>query len=88
MKKNVGGFDRVWRLTGGAILALVGIAALVGFVSIGVVPAAVMVVLGWVFFATGVVRRCVINRFLGIDTTHGEQTESSGMTEVSTKRPN
>jgi len=38
MKKNVGGFDRVWRLVGGAILALIGAAALVGVVSIGVVP--------------------------------------------------
>jgi len=53
MKKNVGGFDRVWRLVGGAILALIGAAALVGVVSIGVVPAAVMVVLGGVFFTTG-----------------------------------
>jgi hypothetical protein len=88
MKKNVGGFDRVWRLVGGAILALIGAAALVGVVSIGVVPAAVMVVLGGVFFTTGVVQKCIINRFLGINTTHGEQTESGGRTEVSAKRPN
>ena len=88
MEKNVGGFDRVWRLVGGGILVVVGLAALAGVVSLGVIPAVVLTVLGAVFVATGVVQKCVINRLIGVDTSHHETTEAEPMEDVPSKRPN
>ncbi|WP_254529143.1 YgaP family membrane protein [Natrinema gelatinilyticum] len=87
MEKNVGGFDRVWRLVGGALLVVIGAAALVGAVAIGPVLAGVMVVLGAVFFVTGVLQRCVINRLLGLDTYRGDRTETTHTDEASMERP-
>jgi len=87
MKKNVGGFDRTWRLAGGALLAIIGVAALVGVVSIGTVLPVLLVVFGVVFFATGVLQKCVLNRLVGLDTYRGEEAETDRMDEVSTDRP-
>ncbi|WP_254522984.1 YgaP family membrane protein [Natrinema caseinilyticum] len=87
MEKNVGGFDRIWRLVGGAMLVVIGAAALVGAVAIGPVLAAVMVVVGAVFFATGVLQRCVINRLLDLDTYRGDRTETTRTDEGSMERP-
>ncbi len=87
MEKNVGGFDRTWRLVGGALLAIIGVAALVGVVSIGTIVPALLVVLGVVFFATGVLQKCVLNRLVGLDTYRGEEAETDRMDEVSADRP-
>ena len=87
MKKNVGGFDRTWRLVGGTLLAIIGVAALVGAISIGTVLPILLVVFGVVFFATGVVQKCVINRLVGLDTYRGEEAETDRMDELSADRP-
>ncbi|QLG50780.1 YgaP-like transmembrane domain [Natrinema halophilum] len=87
MEKNVGGFDRVWRLVGGTLLVVIGAAALVGAVAVGPVVAAVMVVVGAVFFATGVLQRCIINRLLDLDTYRSDRTETTHSNEESTERP-
>ncbi|WP_254767318.1 YgaP family membrane protein [Salinilacihabitans rarus] len=88
MKKNVGGFDRTWRLVVGPVLIVVGVAALAGVVAIGTVPAAVALVAGAVVLATGLLRTCVLSRLLGIDTYRGAADESSDpVDEVSARRP-
>ena len=87
MEKNVGGFDRTWRLVGGPLVAIIGVAGLVGVISIGTVLPALLVVLGVVFFATGVVQKCVLNRLVGLDTYRGENAEADRMDDLSTDRP-
>ncbi|WP_255148637.1 YgaP family membrane protein [Halorarius halobius] len=73
MDKNVGGYDRIARLVLGPILAIVGGAGLLGVVTIaagtlGVAIAAVALLVGLVFLATGLTQKCPLNRVLGLDT--------------------
>lgn len=88
MERNVGGFDRTWRLVGGALLAIVGVAALAGVVSLGTLPALLLALVGVVVFTTGVVRRCVINRVLGVDTSGSAVTDPEPIDEQPSKRAN
>lgn len=69
MKKNVGGLDRSGRIGIGIILAIAGIAALVGYWSVGAVVGAVAVVVAAVLIVTGTTQKCPINEVAGIDTT-------------------
>jgi len=87
MEKNVGGFDRTWRLVLGPVLVLVGIAAFSGFVSLSATVAAIALIAGGVFTATGVLRMCFINRLLGIDTSGGASEPSDAPAEKSAERP-
>lgn len=89
MKRNVGGFDRAWRLVGGAILVAVGLASFAGLLSVGTTVAAILIVAGAVFFATGVVQKCMISRLLGIDTYRKDaETDAESMDETPAKRAN
>lgn len=86
-KKNAGGFDRVCRLVGGAILVAVGPATFAGMLSIGTTLAVLPVVAGAVFFVTGAVQKCVINSLLGVDTYRGgADADAEPMDEVPAKR--
>ncbi|CCQ35743.1 DUF2892 family protein [Natronomonas moolapensis 8.8.11] len=74
MKKNVGGTDRVVRLVLGSALIVAGIAGYAGLLPLaaGSLPqaltAVVVFVLGAVLLATGLIRRCPLNRLVGLDT--------------------
>jgi hypothetical protein len=69
MNKNVGGIDRTGRIAIGIILAIAGIAALIGFWAIGAVIGAVALVIGAILLVTGTTQKCPINEAAGIDTT-------------------
>lgn len=69
MEKNVGGMDRTGRLIVGAVLAIAGVAALLGYWGLGAVLGAVALVLGAVLLVTGTTQKCPINEAAGIDTT-------------------
>ena len=74
MNKNVGGTDRVARLVLGVVLIVAGIAGYAGLLPLAVGPlpqaltAVVVFVLGAVLLATGLARRCLLNRLVGLDT--------------------
>ncbi|WP_276260273.1 YgaP family membrane protein [Haloglomus litoreum] len=73
MEKNVGGYDRIARLVVGPILAIVGTAALLGYVTIaagtlGLALAAIALLVGLVFVVTGLTQKCPLNSLLGLDT--------------------
>jgi len=77
MQKNVGGYDRGARFVFGPILAVVGIAALGGVLSVtagmlGVALAAIALVVGAVLTVTAVTQKCPMNARLGIDTYRDE----------------
>lgn len=78
MEQNVGGYDRTARLVLGPVLAIVGTAALFGFVTVaagtlGVALAAVALLVGLVFVVTGLTQKCPLNSVLGLDTYGGER---------------
>jgi Inner membrane protein YgaP-like, transmembrane domain len=64
MIRNVGGIDRILRVTLGAILLLGGLILLSGRISVGVVLA----VVGLLALITGIVRFCVLYIPFGIST--------------------
>lgn len=74
MKKNVGGTDRMARLVLGPVLIVAGIAGYAGLLPLAVGPlpqaltAVIVFVLGAILFATGLARRCLLNRLVGLDT--------------------
>jgi hypothetical protein len=73
MQKNVGGYDRIARLVVGPLLVVVGAAAIAGLFSVasgtlGLVLAALAIVVGGVFVATGITQKCPINNALGVNT--------------------
>ena len=68
MEQTLSGFDRAWRLVGGALVAFVFIASFVGLVSIGLALTMVLIVAVPVALSTGTRRRRVVNRLPGIDT--------------------
>ena len=83
MKKNVGGIDRIARFIVGPLLVVVGLAALGGLVTLaagtlGVVVAALALLLGAVFTATAATQKCPINSLLGLNTYRAGDVESSG----------
>ncbi|QLG50285.1 YgaP family membrane protein [Natrinema halophilum] len=69
MKKNVGGIDRTGRLVVGAAAVLAGIAALMGFWTVGIVTAVIALTIGGILLVTGTTQKCPINDAAGIDTT-------------------
>jgi hypothetical protein len=80
MEKNVGGYDRIARLVLGPILAIVGGAQLLGYVTIavgtlGLALGVVALLVGLVFLVTGAVQKCPLNSLLGFDT-YRTSTES------------
>ncbi|ADB63044.1 hypothetical protein Htur_4224 (plasmid) [Haloterrigena turkmenica DSM 5511] len=76
MQKNVGGYDRGARFVFGPLLAIIGIAALGGLISlaagtVGFALAAIALVVGAVLTITAVTQKCPMNGLLGIDTYRG-----------------
>lgn len=69
MERNVGGLDRTARLVVGALLAIAGIAVLLGYLEAGTAIGAGAVVVAAILLATGVTQTCPINSAAGIDTT-------------------
>ncbi|MFA9414887.1 DUF2892 domain-containing protein [Natrinema sp. HArc-T2] len=70
MQKNVGGIDRTGRIVIGAIAVLAGIAALMGYWTVGIVTAAIALVIGAILLVTGTTQKCPINDAAGVDTTN------------------
>jgi hypothetical protein len=68
MEQNVGGLDRTARLVAGPVLLVVGLASLAELLPLGATVGVVAAVVGVVFLATGLSRRCLLNSLLGIDT--------------------
>lgn len=71
-RKNVGPVDRAMRLTGGALVLILGVVVLDGLQ--GRVVGLVVSVLGVWFMFTGAVGRCPLYALLGISTLRGERT--------------
>ena len=69
MEQNVGGLDRTARLVLGPLLVLVGLAAVVELLPLGMPVAAAALLVGLIFVVTGLTRTCVLNSLLGIDTS-------------------
>jgi hypothetical protein len=63
-RRNVGGIDRVLRLTLGGILFLGGLVLLIGATRLGVI----LVVIGALALLTGMIRFCVLYVPFGIST--------------------
>jgi hypothetical protein len=63
-RRNVGGIDRVLRVTLGGILFLGGLALLIGTIRLGVI----LVAVGLLALLTGIVRFCVLYIPFGIST--------------------
>jgi hypothetical protein len=77
MQKNVGGYDRGARFVFGPFLAIIGIAALSGLISltagtIGFALAAIALVVGAVLTITATTQKCPMNALIGINTYRGE----------------
>ncbi|WP_224214668.1 hypothetical protein [Natrinema longum] len=87
MEQTLSGFDRAWRLVGGALVAFVFIASFVGLVSIGIALTVVLIVAVPVALSTGTRRRRVVNRFPGIDTFRGFRAGTGQTDNVSIERP-
>jgi hypothetical protein len=86
MEKNVGGYDRTARFVVGPILVLVGLASLGGLFTLaagtlGLVLAAVALLVGLVLATTAVTQKCPLNRALGLNTYRGEAEAGSTDTE-------
>ena len=89
MEKNVGGYDRTARFVVGPILLLVGLASFGGLLTLaagtlGLVLAAVALLVGLVLTTTAVTQTCPLNSVLGVNTYRGEpETE---WTEIDPRR--
>ncbi|WP_254831907.1 YgaP family membrane protein [Haloglomus salinum] len=86
MDKNVGGYDRIARLVLGPVLAILGTAALFGFVTLaagtlGLALAAIALLVGLVLVVTGLAQKCPLNRVLGLDTYRTEVETEDAETE-------
>ncbi|MEA1932655.1 YgaP family membrane protein [Halohasta litorea] len=68
MEPNVGGLDRIARLVGGLLVALVGIASVAGLLPLGSAAGAGLTVVGAIVFGTGLTRQCLAYRLFGVDT--------------------
>ena len=69
MDTNVGSTDQYIRLVLGALLAVVGLAGLLGVWAMNTVIAVVLVIVGAVFVGTGYTRQCLLYKPFGIDTS-------------------
>lgn len=74
MDKNVGGFDRTWRIVVGPLLIVVGLAVLTGLFSmgdgllLGVLVPVLLLVFGAVFTWTAKTQQCPVNHAAGRNT--------------------
>ena len=82
MEKNVGGADRIARLVIGPVLVLAGVASYAGLLVLAVGPfpqtltSVIVFLVGGILLVTGLVRKCPLNRALGLDThRRGEARE-------------
>lgn len=88
MEKNVGGYDRIARLVLGPVLGTISLAALAGFVALGVGPlstgvvAALFGLVSVVFIVTGLTQQCPLNRALGLDTYRPERSADTEETDT------
>jgi hypothetical protein len=73
LRRNVGGVDRVLRVTFGAILVLGGLVLLTGRTSLGLV----LTVLGGLALVTGLVRFCVLYIPFGISTAKSKEPRAA-----------
>ncbi|WP_440766606.1 YgaP family membrane protein [Natronorubrum sp. DTA7] len=62
MDRNVGGFDRIWRIVFGIVLLVVG------YRNRNRTVGTLAFVAGSDIFATAIIQRCPMNALLGIDT--------------------
>jgi len=91
MQKNVGGYDRGARFVFGPFLAIIGIAALSGLISltagtIGFALAAIALVVGAVLTITATTQKCPMNALIGINTYRGEVESYSEVSKGKTAR--
>ena len=68
MEPNVGGLDRTARIIVGPIVAIIGILILIGEVALNPIVGGGLLVVGAVLLATGLTRRCILNRVFGVNT--------------------
>ncbi len=68
VKHNIGSTDRNVRAVGGAVLAVLGVAILIGVLEFGTAVGAVALVIGGVLLGTALTRTCLAYRLLGVDT--------------------
>ncbi|MFC6719024.1 DUF2892 domain-containing protein [Natrialbaceae archaeon GCM10025810] len=68
MEHNIGLVDRNVRAVGGTVLAVLGIAILIGVLEFGTVVGALALVIGGVLLGTALTRTCLLYRILGVDT--------------------
>jgi hypothetical protein len=68
MERNVGGTDRLVRLVAGALVGLLGIAALAGMLQVGPVAGALALLVGVVLVGTALTQTCLAYKILGVDT--------------------
>ncbi len=68
MEPNVGGLDRTARLVAGLLVALVGVASLIGVGPLGSTIGIVVTLVGLVVFGTGLTQQCLAYRLFGVDT--------------------
>jgi len=68
MDRNVGAQDRTVRLVLGAVLAVVGIAAIVDVLALGMIVGAVALLVGVVLLVTGATQTCPAYLATGIST--------------------
>ena len=79
MEKNVGGMDRIARLVIGPVLVLAGVAGYAGLLVLAVGPfpqaltSVIVFLVGVILLVTGLVRKCPLNRAVGLDTYRQEE---------------
>ena len=79
MEKSVGGMDRIARLVIGPVLVLAGVAGYAGLLVLAVGPfpqaltSVIVFLVGGILLVTGLVRKCPLNRGLGLDTHRQEE---------------
>jgi hypothetical protein len=79
-RRNVGGLDRVLRVTLGPILFLAGLLLLMGRVGLGII----LVVVGLLALLTGMVRFCVLYVPFGISTARSGESRMKQMCDCAT----
>jgi hypothetical protein len=68
MERNVGNLDRTTRLAVGVVAALAGLLVLLDVVGGGPLVGGALLVVGVVALVTGLTRRCLAYRLLGVRT--------------------
>ena len=74
LRRNVGGIDRILRVTLGPILCIAGLLLLAGKTTVGVA----VIVVGLLALLTGIVRFCVLYIPFGISTAQTDKLPAMG----------